>query len=240
MKAINIFSIVFTLLFLLLKASYNPVFAQNEDISGGVVFEGEPYLAVDPSNSQHMVIEWMGYMDGNGVNLSMKTKATFDGGKTWSNTVVFPHQRKGWKSADPSMVFDKKGNVIACYIDYRESPDSGGVYIIKSTDGGLSWSGTSEVIDVLSDVTKVPLDRPWLAIDNSNSLTQGNLYVTTKPAPWISAPNRPYFMRSVDGGNNWSHFRYVDTVAYLVGNYIQAPMADLTVCTQGDLHIIYP
>jgi hypothetical protein len=230
----NTFILIFALLF-----SY-PAISQNIDISGGLVFEGEPYLVIDPANSQHLVVEWMGYTYGHWLNLSMKTKATFNGGKTWSNAINFPHQHVSWKSADPSMVMDKNGNIIACYIDYLENPDSGGVYIIKSFDGGLSWTGASKVIDALADGNKIPIDRPWLTIDNSNASSQGNLYVTTKPPSWVPAPNRPYFLKSTDGGSTWSHFRYVDTTGYLVGNYIQAPMAMSAVSSNGVLHIIYP
>jgi hypothetical protein len=219
---------------------YKGAYSQNKDISGGAVFEGEPYLAIDPANSQHMIVEWMGYQFGHGVNLAMKTKVTFNGGKTWGSTVNLPHQNSTYKSADPCMVFDKNGNVIACYIDHRESPDSGGVYIIKSGDGGKSWTGLSKVIDVYADPNKAPLDRPWIAIDNSNGPYSGYIYVTTKPAPWVPAPNRPYFMKSTDGGNTWSQFRYLDATGYLVGSLIQQPMAFPAVTPNGVLHIIYP
>jgi hypothetical protein len=37
------------------------LFSQNTNISNGIVFDGEPYLAINPNNSQHMVVAWMGF-----------------------------------------------------------------------------------------------------------------------------------------------------------------------------------
>lgn len=214
------------------------VTAQNQNLSGGLIFEGEPFLAVNPNNPQHLVVAWMGFVLGQ--PLSIKTKVSFTGGQIWSDAVPLPHLGTQWHSADPSLAFDPAGNVYACYIDYRESPDSGAVYVIKSTDGGLHWGVPMPAIGAYADGAKRPIDRPWLAIDNSAGPHAGNMYITTKPAPWVPAPNRPYFVRSTDGGASWSPFRYADTTGYLVGNFIQAPMAVPAVAADGNLHIAYP
>jgi len=36
------------------------------NISNGFVFDGEPYLAMDPTNPQHLVSAWMGIKLSNG------------------------------------------------------------------------------------------------------------------------------------------------------------------------------
>lgn len=36
-------------------------FAQNINVSNGIVFDGEPNLAVNPNNTQNLVIAWMSY-----------------------------------------------------------------------------------------------------------------------------------------------------------------------------------
>jgi hypothetical protein len=74
-----------------------------------------------------------------------------------------------------------------------------------------------------SDGGKLPIDRPWITVDN----TGNNVFITSKPAPWISAPNRPYFSSSNNNGVTWKPWRYIDTTNYLVGSSIQAPMAAL-------------
>ena len=50
--------------------------AQDQNISNGVLYDGEPYIAVNPSNSQHMVVAWLGYKPFQYVII--KTKTTFN------------------------------------------------------------------------------------------------------------------------------------------------------------------
>lgn len=210
--------------------------AQNQNISSGAVFEGEPYIVVNPKNTQNIVVAWMGFVFGNTGRLSIKIKTSFDGGKTWNKTITMPHiVDSTYKSADPSMVFDKNGNLFLSYIDYRESPDSGGVYLYKSTNGGISWGTPVKMIDVDADPGKSALDRPFIAINEAGD----KLYLTTKPAPWILAPNRPYYTCSTDGGKTWNQWRYIDTAGYLVGGAIQAPMA-APAATGNKFHAAYP
>jgi hypothetical protein len=158
--------------------------AQDEDLSNGLVFDGEPYLVVDPTDTRHLVAAWMGFTFGQ--PLGIKTRVSFDAGDTWSPVHVLPHFASTYHSADPSLAFDGAGHVFACYIDYRVSPDSGAVYVVKSLDGGLTWDTGSEVIGMYANANKRPIDRPWLTIDPTN----GHHYVTTKPAPWVLPPNR--------------------------------------------------
>jgi len=122
------FLIIF--LALLLFSNLN---AQQQNISNGIVFEGEPFIAVNPSNPQNIVVAWMGFVLGNNQRLSIKVRSSFDGGTTWKPIVVMPHIVAAYKSADPSMVFDQNGNLFLSYIDYQESPSGGGVYLFKST-----------------------------------------------------------------------------------------------------------
>lgn len=109
--------------------------SQNQNVSGGFVFDGEPYLAVDPQNSQHIVVAWMGYKFNEIIVI--KTKVSNDGGTTWSTETSIPHIVTGNQSADPSIQFDHLGNVYVCFIDYDNATMSNGaVYVVKSTDGG--------------------------------------------------------------------------------------------------------
>ena len=207
----------------------------NQDISGGLVWESEPYMAVDPANAQHIVVGWMGSA---GSRLNIKMIATFNGGVTWSTPTVIPHQSPTFTSADVSIAFGHTGNLYATYIDSRKSPDSGAVYIVKSADGGLTWNIPNQVISGFADGSKYPLDRPWLAVSSTGPVD--TLYVTSKPAPWVAPPNRPYFVRSYDGGTTWTTWRNIDSSGYLVGNVIQAPMATPAIDSAGRFHCIYP
>lgn len=210
-------------------------FAQNFNLTNVSTFEGEPYLAINPTNPQNIAVAWMGYVFGGGTSLSIKTKMSVNGGLTWSSTQIIPHKSSSFKSADPTMAFDATGKLFLAYIDYRQSPDSGGVYLVTSNDGGATWSSPTLVISALADGSKIPLDRPWLTVDNAGN----TICVTTKPAPWVSPPNRPYFTNSTNGGMSFNQWRYLDTTNYLVGNNIAAPMA-VPAITGNTLIAIYP
>lgn len=215
--------------------------AQNQNLSNSFVFDGEPYITINPNNSQHLVVAWMGYKFNN--ILVINTRVSFDAGSTWSTKNSIPHTMSGYQSADPSMAFDNNGNLYLCFIDYTPNPAAGAVYVVKSTDGGLNWAAPVEVINVNSDPNKQPVDRPWMVIDNSGGSNDGNIYVTTMnpnvfgPVP---PPYNPYFIRSTNGGASFEPWRYLDTTNWLAGSAIPQPMPTPTVSSNGTFHAIYP
>ncbi len=213
----------------------------NTNLSNGVLFDGEPYLAVNPTNPQNLVAAWMGLkLSGSAFRIAIKTRASFNGGNTWSTVQTLPHFSPTFGSADVSMAFDKSGLLYLAYIDYRQLPDSGGVYVARSTNGGLNWDAPSKAIDAYEVPNKRPIDRPWLVVDNSNGANAGTLYITSKPAPWIAPPNRNYFKVSTDQGHTWSSIANVDGGTHLVGNLIQAPMAAPATTINGKFCAVYP
>lgn len=219
------------------------VYAQpvNTNLSNGFLFDGEPYLVQNPTNSQNLVVAWMGLkLSGSQFRIAIKTRASFDGGASWSNAVSLPHFGNGYGSADVSMAFNKNGGLYLAYIDFRTNPDSGGVYVARSNDGGLNWDNPTKAFDIFEDGTKRPIDRPWLVVDNSTSSNSGTLYITTKPAPWIAPPNRNYFKSSSDSGHTWTPLANVDGGNYLVGNSIAAPMASPACSMNGKFCAAYP
>ena len=224
----------------LLIAILWPLFSpcQNENISNGNVFDGEPYLAMNPGNPQHMVVAWMGHIPFN--QLTIKTRVTFDGGESWSDFDYQPHTNPVFSSADPSLAFDNEGNVYLAYIDFSEAVDSGKVYVRKSVDGGLSWGEPVEVIDMHAEEGKRPIDRPWIAVDRSGEASDGNIYVTTMCAKGASAPFHPYFMKSTNGGESFSTWQHLDEEGWYAGSLIPQPMPTPTVSSAGSFHAVYP
>jgi hypothetical protein len=213
----------------------------NINISNGTLQEGEPYLVINPTNNQNIVTAWMGIKFSNSqFRMAIKTRASFNGGATWSTTNTQPHFSSSFNSADVSMAFDKNGFLYLSYIDFRESPDSGGVYVARSSDGGLTWDTPSKVIDAYEDGNKRPLDRPWIVVDKSNTQNSGTVYITTKPAPWVNPPNRNYYKVSSDSGHTWSTLANVDGGNYLVGGSIAQPMAVPATTINGYFCAAYP
>lgn len=226
------------LLLILLSNLYSS--GQNINLSNGNVFDGEPYIAVDPNDSQHLVVAWMGW-----VNIAnqfqIKTRASFDGGLSWSPTYIFPHTVTGYSSADPSIAFHPSGDVFVCHIDFTGTtpPVTGGVYLRRSTDGGISWGNPLEVINTNYDGTKWPIDRPWISIDNSQTANSGTIYVTTMNLNRTNPSFRPYLSVSMDQGNTFTT-HYVDSTGYLAGSLNPLPMCTHTVTSTGIWYGMYP
>lgn len=215
--------------------------SQNVNVSSGLIFDGEPYLAINPNNGNHMVVAWMGFQFGQ--NIVIRTKVTVDGGQTWSSASNIPHLASGHTSADPSVQFDHNGNVYLCFVDYDPAGASAGtVEVVKSTDGGLTWGSPSEVISIADDPGKLCIDRPWMVIDTTTGPHQGNIYVTTMNAKLmpVSPPYNPYFIRSTDGGITFSTPRYLDSANYMAGPWIIQPMPFPAVGADGKLYASYP
>jgi len=230
-----------TALFLSALLTATVFFGQNQNISNGFVFDGEPYLSVNPNNQQHTVVAWMGFVPFN--KISIKTKVTFNSGKTWSDATILPHTVSSYTSADPSIEFDNDGNVFVSYIDYTGYdvfPLDGAVYICRSTNGGLSWESPVEVISIDSDPGKRAIDRPWMSIDRSGGENQGNIYITTMNAKGATIGYHPYFMVSTDGGNSFSNWKYLDTTNWLAGIFIPQPMPTPCITQSGDFYAVYP
>ncbi|MBK6963505.1 MAG: hypothetical protein IPH20_06030 [Bacteroidales bacterium] len=213
--------------------------AQNINLSGGSIFDGEPYLAINPQNPRHLVVAWMGYVFLN--RIMIKTRVSFDGGTTWSSAQNTPHFAAGYTSADPSLAFDDNGNVFLSLIDHDADLFSGAVYVRKSQDGGISWGNPVEVINYNSDPGKIPIDRPWISIDRSGGENNGNIYITTTNASGASGPPyHPYFIRSTDNGESFGPWRFADTTGWLSGSLVKKPMPAPEVTSDGTFHCAYP
>jgi len=213
----------------------------NQNISNGNLFDGEPYLAINPEDNRHMIIAWMGYLPQ--TRIFIKTKTSFDGGVTWSEISLIPHTNSVYGSADPSLAFDDRGNVFLAYIDFNTKFDSGAVYLRKSEDGGLNWGSAIEVIHAHSDQGHYPIDRPWISIDSTGGSLNGTIYISSMPPSVfgpLPPPYRPYLIVSNDGGESFQPWKYLDDSGWLAGNQIQQPMPIHTVSSSGVFHCVYP
>lgn len=108
---------------LLLFSFFIPVlgFSQsnNINVSNTVFFGGEPYLAVNPTSPQNIVIAWMAADFSTSFKVAIKSKVSFNGGATWSNQFIQPHFGAIWSSADVSMQFRPNGTLYLSYVDYH-------------------------------------------------------------------------------------------------------------------------
>jgi hypothetical protein len=215
---------------------------QNINLSNGFVFEGEPFLSVNPQNSQHLVLAWMGY--DHPYKVAIYYRVSFDGGNIWSTKTKIQQSNNVFSAADPTMDFDDQGNVFLAYCEFVNPPvttDSGGIFIRKSTNGGLTWNPSVKVMDLNSDIGKKAIDRPWLRIDRSGGVNNGNIYITSMNMKGVTTtPFNPYLHRSFDGGNTWVQWKYLDAANWLAGIWIPHPVPTPDISGNGKFHAVYP
>jgi len=216
--------------------------AQNTLVSQGTVFEGEPYLAVNPLNQQHLVAAWMGFQLNNKVVI--KSSVSTNGGISWSTPIWQEHIVPTYSCADVSVKFDRNGSVFMCYIDYdNQNFTDGKVIVRKSTDGGFSWGNAVEVLSLSDCPNKLCLDRPWMAIDCSGGTLDGSIYVTNMNAnqpTLVTPPYNPYVSVSTDNGASFAPPRFLDTLGFFAGSSIPQPCASPVVTNTGKFYAIYP
>lgn len=143
---------------------------------------GETYIVTNPRNPLNSFCAF------NINNLYY----TLDG-VTWiKNTPQFP----GFSVlGDPVMCYDSLGTGY-----YVQLYQNGGVYgmaVVKTTNGGVSWSGAYQMAAVTAGLT----DKEWIVADQSNGPNSNNLY-----AGWrqFGTESDMRFIRSTNGGVNWS------------------------------------
>ena len=221
---------------------YSTWFAQNIIISTGNFFEGEPSLAIDPTNNQHLVAAWMGFQFNQ--KIVIKSSVSWNGGTSWTAPIFQSHEVLGNSSADVSLGFDPQGNAFMCYIDYDNVGfTQGKVVVRKSTDGGLTWGSSVEVININDCPGQLCIDRPWMVIDPSGISGVAPIYVTSMNADqpaMITPPYHPYLSVSVDGGQSFQTPRVLDTLNFLAGSSIPQPMPTPTVDGNGRFYAMYP
>jgi hypothetical protein len=146
------------------------------------------------------------------------TKST-DYGVTFSPNQVITSIPGGWNFAVPGIyrcnglpitVCDTsytstRGNVYICWDDQRNGTDNSDVFLVKSTDGGSSWSSVKKVNN---DNTTRHQFFPWVTIDQ----TTGHLFFIFYDRRNTSGSiTDVYAAESVDGGETFNNFKISQT-----------------------------
>ncbi|RMF69990.1 MAG: hypothetical protein D6743_00945, partial [Calditrichaeota bacterium] len=227
--------VVLVLLILLVRENI----AQTGDVnlSNLAGFDGEPFVAVNPTDANNLIAGWMRLrLDG---RIWIATRASFDGGKTWSKLQFLPHDSDSFNAADVSIAFDGAGTAYLTFVDFRvSSTDTSGVILLtQSQDGGLSWTPVTPVINA-SDRPDIPIDRPWVAVDTGDGPLAGTLYVVSMSYNQFPGQHHVYLRSTTDGGTTWSPIRQVDSPAFSVGTLKSSPGA-LSVGAGGKIYLAY-
>jgi hypothetical protein len=123
----------------------------------------EPSIAVSLDDPRKLVIGWRQF---NSVGSSFREPGwgySHDAGRTW---VFRGSVDPGVFGSDPVLAAGVDGEIHYLSINFEQTR------LFRSSDGGISWPQHTQVSGDL-------LDKPWLAVDTTNSPWRGNIYVSS-------------------------------------------------------------
>lgn len=154
--------------------------------------QNEEQIVINPKDSTNLVAIWRDFR----IGYRQVTYAySFDGGLTWGQD-LFTEPQYNWDS-DPGLTVDTAGNFYAVILSYNSTYEPNGLFVYKSTDGGVNWTGP---VTVINNVPNVFEDKELIACDRSGGPYTDNLYVA-----WtrFGATTEIMMCRSTDGGNSF-------------------------------------
>jgi hypothetical protein len=181
--------------------------------------EAEEFIALYPANPNNSVAVISDFSLRAGSNTT-KYAVSFNNGAagTWfENFVPLVNQRpatsdgRTWEfNSNPVVAIDKQGYVYVSSLYFNMSDLANGIYAcvgrLTTPNLGFSSQTAVPVVTNLSPTSTFNEDKPWLAVDNSDAPSSGNVYVS-----WTRFSETPngerstiLFTRSVDHGAAWS------------------------------------
>ena len=180
----------------------------NTDAS--VEAQNEPFIAINPLNSRHIVVGANNWEAGNG-RFDVTAYVSLDGGQSWTSSHPYIERNASrLNAADPTVAFGRDGKVYFGFV--AMTPAQGAVAVSTSVDGGLSWSRQSWV----TPFTGVA-DKPAIAAANNR------LYVYYQNSALMGTV-------SANDGATWSAASVVEA-----GGRNAAPVVD----AKGNVHVFY-
>jgi hypothetical protein len=155
--------------------------------------QNEEMVCINPTNTANAVAIWRDFREG---YRRIGIGYTFDSGQTWHDTLLYvpPHP----KQSDPVLTVDDDGNFYACTLSLTSDLSRSGIYVQKSTDGGISWSDPVVAIDSVQDAFE---DKQWMTLDRTSGPTNSNIYIS-----WtrFTDVTEILLVSSTDGGESYS------------------------------------
>jgi len=191
--------------------------------------EVEPYVAVNPQNTNNVVGVWQQDRWSTGGARGLLSGASFDGGRTWHRTAL-PFSRCGGgnagnggdfpRASDPWVSFGPNGIVYTISIsfsgDIHLGEPNSAVLASRSLDGGMTWSNPAALI---LDGSAFFNDKETITAD---PVTANFVYAVWDRVP-AGGGGPAMFARSVDAGGTWETARAIyepGTSGQTLGNEI--------------------
>ncbi len=189
------------------------VTACNDAPQNGVVYrnsETEPYIAVNPIDSDNMIAAWHQDRWSNGAAQGLGAAYTFDGGATWA-FVNIPFTRCSGalpgsagdfeRASDPWISFGPDGTAHYMALVANDSNNQNGMATARSIDGGVTWS---EPVIIKASPAQDPVGVSLFHDKNSitaDPFDPDKVYATWTLFRW--GVTSLLVARSTDGGQTW-------------------------------------
>jgi hypothetical protein len=205
--------------------------------------EEEPWVDVNPTNSQNIIAVWQQDRWSNGGAHGLVAGTTHNGGTTWTETFAHFSECAGGtaanggdfeRSSDPWVAFEPNGDAYQISLSFsfnRGGPlGESGILVSKSTDGGVTWSEPTTIIRDSGgrDSSYASNDKESITADptSANYVYAWDRFVapsgTSKPSLAGFENSRTgrqpvWFSRTTDGGVTWEPARNIFDLSELTG-----------------------
>lgn len=154
----------------------------------------EVSIDINPKNPNNIVVTWIDYRSTG--NPKIGYAYSFDGGLTWNENIL-PLIDNWPLNGDPVVSSDTNGFFYILYIAYLQNVSDGGLYLVKSTDGGITWpeSLRKRIDDSTINTFE---DKGWIIIDKNSMSATNNIYIF-----WTRNSRNILFTRSTNGGQTF-------------------------------------
>ena len=171
--------------------------------------EVEPYVAVNPQNTNNVIGVWQQDRWSTGGARGLMSGASFDGGKSWTRTPI-PFSRCAGgnpgnggdypRASDPWVTIGPSGIAYTISISFTGEIQAAGsnssVLASRSLDGGKSWSNPATLI---LDGSQYFNDKETITADPTNASLVYAVWDRLPP----NGGGPAYFARSIDSGATW-------------------------------------
>jgi hypothetical protein len=209
----------------------------------------EPMVVENPKNPLNLVGGSKFFTDPKHYQFKIGWYASFDGGCTWNDGGILPGYANERLTSDISFAFGPQNHVYATVLD--EAGRESGIGVSTSDDGGKTFAPRVQAFDNTNFT--VFSDKPWMAVDTTGGVNNGNIYVVWSydyesvhgqlcNSPTISCAQEVGFMRSTDGGKTFSRVKLIEGSASFCTNPAQyrAPGSHLCDAALGATPVVLP
>jgi hypothetical protein len=189
--------------------------------------EVEPWVEVNPTNSNNIIAVWQQDRWSNGGARGLLTGVSHDGGTSWTRTYAHFSQCSGGpmataggyaRASDPWVTFAPNGDAYQISLSVNQfSNFATAILVSKSTDGGDTWSEPTTLIRdtdprLFNDketITADPTDSNYVYAVWDRANTPPGAIINPEHVIGLGFKGPVLFSRTTNGGATWEPARII-------------------------------